>query len=346
MKNKKIGIIVALASTVLMSSYTAFATETEIARENDFTNSDINIATPIDDKIVTSVDILNNIEIDSVDVSNNVEIDSLNLDVINEPILAVAVADDSNAEMEAQVILGDGTFSSSNRATIEEKGDYTFIVSGLDMGKDDFGNIVLTFDFAGSQLLGENIEDINIDVTELKIGDVSFNVEGANYDKSEYDLGFRLFDIIKGDEEAYANAFSKDGDTSETEIRVNSLSVSIHVNTLKLDREEPVTTTTLTTTTTTTTTTTEESTNTTTTVTTTEKSTTSSTVSVTQPATTTNAPNTTIATTTAKPVTTTSTKKSSDDKTSPQTGDAGIGGVVAILTSSVTMAFISRKRRK
>lgn len=316
MKNKSISFVAALAVvSVTASGFTVFATETE------------NVA---------NIDVTKSISTEIIESETN-ETASLDIGVIDIPVLAVAVASDTNALMEAQVILGDGTFSSSNRAAIEEKGDYTFVVSELDMGKDDFGNIILTFDFAGSQLLGENVEDINIDVTELKIGDVSFNVEGANFDKSKYDLGFRLFDIIKADEEAYANAFSEDGDTSGTEIRVNSLSVSIHVNTLKIDREEPPVTTTAPVTTTTTVTTTV----------TTEVSTTKPADPVTQPATTTVAPNTTKATTTtAKPATTTTTTKPSDGTTPPPTGDAGVSVAVATLTSSAAIAFITRKRKK
>lgn len=316
MKNKSIGFVAALAAiTVMTSGVTAFATETESV-------ANVEVSTDIITEVIGG------------STTNVIALDAPYLDV---PVLAVAVAPDTEAQMEAQVILGDGTFSSSNRAAIEEKGDYTFVVSGLDMGKDDFGNIILTFDFAGSQLLGENVEDINIDITELKIGDVSFNVEGANFDKSKYDLGFRLFDVIKADEEAYANTFSEDGDTSGAEIRVNNLSVSIHVNTLKIDREEPPVTTSAPITTTTIVTTTV----------TTEASTTKPANPVTQPANTATAPNTTKATTTtAKPDTTTTTAKPNDGTTPPPTGDAGVGVAVATLTSSAAIAFIARKRKK
>lgn len=316
MENKSISFVAALAVvSVMASGFTVFATETETVEDIDVTKS---ISTEI------------------IESETN-ETASLDIGVIDIPVLALAVATDTDAQMVAQVILGDSSDPSSAPKTVKEGGDYTFLVSGLDVGKHDFTNFVLTFDFNESPIKGSDIEDLSIDITELKIGEVSFNVEGATFDKSKYDGGFRLFDIINADKEAYTKAFSEDGDSSGIEARVNSFSVSIHITTLKLEKEEPPVTTTVTTTTSTTTTTT---------VTTESPTTNKPADPVTQPATTA-ASNTTKATTTAKPATTTvTTKKPNNETTPPPTGDAGVGVAVALLATSASIATAARKRNK
>lgn len=311
--NNRVSIIVATIAMVgaLSSSFTVFAAE------------NTNISTSI--------------ESTAIEATANEEVASSEVDA---PVLAIATASTENAEMEAQVILGDGTFKSSDRVAIEENKDYTFVISGLAMGKEDFGNVVLTFDFAGSKLLGEDIEDINLDITELKIDEISFDVSNAHYTKEQYDGGFNLFDIIRADAEAYANAFYEGGDTSGASVKVDKITVGIHVNTLKVESEEVTTTTTATETTTTTTTTSTESDVTTTT---TEQPTTT-----TQAVTTTSSSSTTktTTTTTTKPSTTTTTTKPGSGVNPPDTGDAGVGAAIAMLGTSTALALVARKRKK
>lgn len=315
--NNRVSVIVATIAMVgaLSSSFTAFAAE------------NANISTSI--------------ESTAVEATANEEVASSEVDA---PVLAIATASTENAEMEAQVILGDGTFKSSDRVAIEEDKDYTFVISGLAMGKEDFGNVVLTFDFAGSKLLGEDIEDINLDITELKIDEVSFDVSNAHYTKEQYDGGFNLFDIIRADAEAYANAFYENGDTSGASVKVDKIAVGIHVNTLKVESEEETTTTTSTTTTVTETTTT-------TTTTSTEADVTTTTE---QPTTTTQAVNTTTSSSTTKATTTTkstttittTTTKPGSGVNPPDTGDAGVGMAIAMLGTTAALALVARKREK
>lgn len=313
--NNRVSIIVATIAMVgaLSSSFTAFAAE------------NTNISTSI--------------ESTAIEATANEEVASSEVDA---PVLAIATASTENAEMEAQVILGDGTFKSSDRVAIEENKDYTFVISGLAMGKEDFGNVVLTFDFAGSKLLGEDIEDINLDITELKIDEVSFDVSNAHYTKEQYDGGFNLFDIIRADAEAYANAFYEGGDTSGASVKVDKITVGIHVNTLKVESEEVTTTTTTTTATETTTTTTTTSTESDVTTTTEQPTTTTQAVTTTSSSSTTK----TTTTTTTKPSTTTTTTKPGSGVNPPDTGDAGVGVAIAMLGTSTALALVARKHKK
>lgn len=319
MKNR-VSVIVATIVMVgaLSSSFTAFAAEnTNISTSIESTTVEALAEATIKEEVASSED--------------------------GAPVLAITTASTDNAEMEAQVILGDGTFKTSDRVAIEEEKDYTFIISGLDMGKEDFGSLVLTFDFAGSKLLGADIEEINLDITELKIDEVNFDVSNAHYSKEQYDGGFNLFDIIRADSEAYANAFYEGGDTSGTSVKVDKITVGVHVNTLKVESEEPPATTTTTTETTTETTTTTTTTSTESDVsTTTEQPTTTS-----QSVNTTTSSSTTKSTTTTKQVTTTTstTTKPGNGVNPPDTGDMGVGFAIAMLGASSSLALVARKRR-